>query len=224
MWCCSYDKTGLEDRFGFDRDIVPGSWRIEDTFFSYSRKCYDTRFGIRNYVGQNRFPELHFNLMLSRRFENAFVVALVPLLSVLVLLFSVLVMSTADPDRASTLGFNASGALGAASALLFVVMLAHVSLRKELNTVSLVYLEYFYLVSYFAVLAVSINIYLFCTGHRGPALDWLHRHDNRLPKLAFWPLVLLLLAAVTVKVFAGAGVVSFGAAPVSCQAGAAATE
>ena len=198
----SYNKTGRSDRFGFDRDIVPGAWKIEDTFYSYKRKCYDTRFGIQGYVGQNGFPELHFNLTLSRRFVNGFVVTLVPLISVLVLLFSVLVMSTADRDKASMLGFNAAGAIGASSALLFVVMLAHVSLRREFNTVGLVYMEYFYLISYVAVLAVSVNVYLFSVNHRSRVLDLLHRNDNLIPKLAFWPLLLLLLALVTVAVFA----------------------
>jgi hypothetical protein len=197
----SYDRTGRADRFGFDRDIVPGDWNIEDTFFSYERKCYDTRFGIQAYRGQKNFPELHFNITLTRRFQNAFIVALVPLISVLVLLFSILVMATSDRDKAGILGFNASGAIGASSALLFVVMLAHVSLRREFATAGLVYLEYFYLVSYAAMLGVSVNIYLFSAGHRGRLLDRLHRDDNLIPKLAFWPLVLVSLAIITGAVF-----------------------
>lgn len=197
----SYQRTGATDRFGFDRDIVPGNWKIEDTYFSYRAKSYDTRFGIRDYIGQDNFPELHFTITLSRRFANAFIVALVPLISVLVLLYSVLITATSDREKASLLGFNASGAIGAASALLFVVLLAHVSLRRELATAGLVYIEYFYLISDVAVLAVAINVYLFATGHRGRLLDWLHRDDNRIPKLAFWPVVLLLLTLVTVTEF-----------------------
>lgn len=198
----AYNTTGRGDIFGIDRDIVPGTWAILDTFFSYKRKCYDTRFGLRSYEGQYNFPELHYNITLSRRFENAFIVALVPLISVLVLLYSVLVLATADRDRASVFGFNASGAIGASSALLFVVMLAHVSLRREFATTQLVYLEYFYLITYVAVLAVSVNVYLFSAQHHGRVLDWLHRDDNLVPKLAFWPLVLAFLAAVTLVEFA----------------------
>jgi hypothetical protein len=221
----AYDRTGRRDVFGYDHDIVPGTWKIEDTFFSYRRKCYDTRFGIRDYVGQYNFPELHFSITLSRRFGNAFVVALVPLISVMVLLFSVLVMATGDRDKASMLGFNASGAIGGASALLFVVMLAHVSLRRELATVGLVYLEYFYLVAYAAVLAVSVNVYLFSVGHRGRVLDRLHANDNLIPKLAFWPLMLVSMAVVTVAVFGptlwahGAGSDDGGSAVVMCKPG-----
>jgi hypothetical protein len=201
----AYDKTGHEDIFGLDRDIVAGTWKVEDTFFSFKGKCYDTRFGIKGFVGQNQFPELHYNIVVSRRFENAFVVALVPLISVLALLFSVLVLATADREKASMLGFSASGAIGASSALLFVVMLAHVSLRREFANVGLVYLEYFYLITYFAVLAVSVNVYLFSVPHRGRLLDLMHRDDNLIPKLAFWPLVLLFLAVVTGVVFGASG-------------------
>ena len=197
----AYDGTARGDIFGIDRDIVPGTWAIRDTFFSYKRKCYDTRFGLQSYEGQYNFPELHYNITLSRRFEDAFIVALVPLISVLVLLFSVLVLATEDRERASIFGFNAAGAIGASSALLFVVMLAHVSLRREFATTQFVYLEYFYLVTYVAVLGVSVNVYLFSAQHHGRLLDRLHRDDDLVPKLAFWPLVLVFLSAATIAVF-----------------------
>lgn len=199
----AYRATGLTDIFGVDSGMVSGGWKITDTFFSYKLASYDTNFGIQNYVGQRDFPELYFNLTLRRSFVNAFVVALVPLIVVLILLYSVLVMATADRDKAEVLGFNATGAIGASTALLFVVMLAHIDLRREFEAGGLVYLEYFYLITYAAVLAVSLNVYLFAAQTEGWLMDVLHRDDNLLAKLAFWPAVLGFLVVVTVMIFPG---------------------
>lgn len=197
----AYDATGIHDIFGIDSDIVPGGWRIEDTFFSYAPGNYDTNFGIASYAGQHGFPELHFTITLRRSFVNVFVVALVPLLVVLILLHSVLIMATRDKDKAEALGFNATGAIGAATALLFVVILAHIDLRRQFESVGLVYLEYFYLIAYVAVLGVSLDVYLFSAARGGRFIDFLRRDDNRFPKLAFWPCVLIFLAIVTAVVF-----------------------
>ena len=197
----AYDATGITDVFGVDSEIVPGGWRIEDTYFSYRRTNYDTNFGIPDYIGQRDFPELYFNVTLARSFVNAFVIALVPLFVVLILLYAVLIMATADKEKAEVMGFNATGAIGASTALLFVVMLAHIDLRREFQASGLVYLEYFYLATYAAVLGVSLNVYLFSARGGGRILDFLHRDDNLFPKLAFWPAVLLFLAVVTAMVF-----------------------
>ena len=197
----AYDATGITDVFGVDSEIVPGGWRIEDTYFSYRRTNYDTNFGIPDYIGQRDFPELYFNVTLARSFVNAFVIALVPLFVVLILLYAVLIMATADKEKAEVMGFNATGAIGASTALLFVVMLAHIDLRREFQASGLVYLEYFYLATYAAVLGVSLNVYLFSARGGGRILEFLHRDDNLFPKLAFWPAVLLFLAVVTAMVF-----------------------
>ncbi len=197
----AYDSTAVGSTFGVDHEIVPGGWKIEETYFSYERARYDTNFGLADYQGQRDFPELYCNVTLSRSFVNAFVVTLIPLIIVLILLYSVLVLATADRDKAEKLGFNTTATIGAATALLFVVMLAHIDFRKEFTAAGLVYLEYFYLITYAAVLGVALNVYLFSVERGGRALDVLHRDDNRIPKLAFWPLILGFLALVTVIMF-----------------------
>lgn len=197
----AYRATGLRDIFGVDSQVVTGGWQIVDTHFFYRRMSYDTNFGTMNHVGRINFPELHFNITLRRLFLNALVVALVPLIIVLILLYSVLILATADKERAEALGFSATGAIGAASGLLFVIMLAHIDVRKEFAAAGLLYLEYFYLITYAAVLGVSLNVYLFSAHRDARFLHFLHRDDNFLPKLMFWPIVLLFLAAVTAITF-----------------------
>ena len=197
----SYLATGAHDIFGVDSEIVTGGWKIVDTYYFYRRMKYDTNFGIAKYTDHNSVPELHFNVTLRRVFLNALVVALVPLVIVLMLLFSVLVMATGDRDRAEALGFSATGAIGAASGLLFVIMLAHIDVRKEFAAAGLLYLEYFYLITYAAVLGVSVNVYLFSAHREARFLEIMHRQDNHLPKLMFWPTVIVFLTVVTAVTF-----------------------
>lgn len=202
----SYTVAGATrpgNAFGLDQDIVPGGWTIEETFFSYKPAKYDTNFGIQGYVGQTDFPELHFDIVLRRKFINAFIVNLVPLLVVLMLLFAILMTVTGDKDRSEVFGFSTSGAIGTASALFFVVMLSHIQLREAFPGAGIVYLEYFYLATYVVILLSSLDFYLFSStgGRTGTHPRIIHYEDNLIPKLAFWPVILLGLAVITLICF-----------------------
>lgn len=197
----AYDSTKAGEPFGLDRNIVPGGWVINETLFQYDVIPYDTNFGISNYVGQTDFPELYFKVIVSRRFIEAFVITLVPLLVVSGLLFAILMMTTADPDRATAFGFNTAGVVGTASALFFVVLLAHIQLREQFSGARIVYLEQFYFTIYVAILAVTINEYIFTTGGGGRVAALVRYRDNLLAKVAFWPSILIVLTLITLAYF-----------------------
>jgi hypothetical protein len=59
------------------------------------------------------------------------------------------------------------------------------------------YLEYFYFVMYFAVLAVAANSY--AIAHKPPR--WLAYEDNLVPRLLFWPAIVGVLFLVTMIFF-----------------------
>ncbi|WP_428261498.1 hypothetical protein [Haliangium sp.] len=197
----SYKDTAAGVAFGLDHELVPGGWKIEETFFFYRSENYDTDFGIDSYIGQTGFPELHFNVVVSRKFMNAFVINLVPLIVVITLLFSVMMIVTSDEKKMGTFGFSTSGALGTASALFFVVMLAHIQLREQFAGAGIVYLEWFYLVTYVAILLVSLDIYVFTAGKPEGRLRFVFYRDNLLAKLLYWPTILVTLTLVTLWFF-----------------------
>jgi hypothetical protein len=184
--------------FGLDDTIVPGGWEIDETFFDYRWLNYDTNFGIDGYVGQTDFPELHFSVSVTRKFTDVFIINLVPLIVVAVLLYSVLVTTTADPGQSERFGFSAAGAIGTASALFFVVMLPHIALREQFAGSGLVYLEEFYLTIYAAILLVSIDVYLFSKKELPKWLGFIKARDNAVAKNAYWPVMLGTLAINTV--------------------------
>lgn len=192
----AYKSTGVSDIFGIDEDIVLGTWERENTYFDYKLSSYDTDFGIADYIGQEGFPELYYNFVVKRKFENAFIIYLLPLFLVAALLFAALLTVSEREDLSSRLGFNASGFIGASSALFFVVMLAHIQLRQQFAGTSIVYIEYFYILMYAMLVAATANTYLFSIRSK----RWhnlILYNDNIIPKVAYWPVTLGCLIIIT---------------------------
>ncbi len=194
----AYKSTGKTDIFGIEKDIVLGAWERHNTFFDYKLSSYDTNFGITDFVGQENFPELHYNIILKRKFKNAFIVYLLPLFLVATLLFSVLLTISSDDQLKDRLGFSVSGFIGACSALFFVVMLAHIHLREQFAGSETIYIEYFYILMYMMLVATTANTYLFSTC----SAKWcrvFHYEDNIVAKIIYWPVVLSSLIIITWK-------------------------
>ncbi len=192
----SYKATGEHDIFGIEENIVLGTWVRKNTYFDYKLSSYDTDFGISDYIGQVGFPELHYNFVVKRKFENAFIVYLLPLFLVATLLFAALLTVSAREELSSALGFSTSGFIGASSALFFVVMLAHIQLREQFAGASIVYIEYFYVLMYGLLVTATANTYLFSIN----ATRWskvISYNDNIIPKMAYWPVVLGSLILIT---------------------------
>ena len=195
----AYKSTALSDIFGIEHSIVLGTWERETTYFDYKLSSYDTDFGIANYMGQDGFPELHYNFVVKRKFENAFIVYLLPLFLVAALLFAALLTVSEKEELSSKLGFSTSGFIGASSALFFVVMLAHIQLREQFAGASIVYIEYFYILMYALLVTATANTYLFSI--RASVLgNVILYNDNIIPKVAYWPVVFGSLILITLVV------------------------
>ena len=183
----AYRSTGLDDTFGIDEDIVLGNWQIEETFFDYHLPDYDTNFGLTGSEPNPKlFPELYFNIVLKRNFMNEFIIYLIPLLTVAVLLFLILLAATNEKEKAEKFDFSILGVIGVNSALFFVVIIAHIQLRREFLGSGLVYLEYFYLAMYIVILAVTLDAYLVSVGCQARLLRY---RDHLIPKLIYWPIL-----------------------------------
>ena len=192
----AYDATGLEDIFGIEEGIVLGTWVRKNTYFDYELTSYDTDFGIPDYVGKKGFPELRYNFVVKRKFENAFIVYLLPLFLVAALLFAALLTVSNKEDLSGRLGFNTSGFIGACSALFFVVMLAHIQLREQFAGSSIVYIEYFYILMYGLLVVATANTFLFSLRPKRWCGLILYE-DNIIFKVAYWPVVLACLIMIT---------------------------
>ncbi len=195
--CSDPPCTDPGDTFGVEETIVLGDWDREDTFFDYFVSDYNTNFGINQYAGQTNFPELRYNMLITRRFENAFIVNLVPLFVVAMLAFAALMTTTRDPKRSSIFGFSTAGTIGTVSALFFVVLLAHIQLREQFAGSGVVYIEWFYFMMYLVLLGVAVNTYL-VSASWSTHLRAVAYGDNLIAKVTYWPVLIGAMVAITV--------------------------
>lgn len=184
---------GLRDGFW-----IPG-WRLEASEFTFASTQRRIGFGRPGYVGEGGFPEVAFQVRMTRDFTDAFISNLLPLLIVAMLLFGVLMTVSLDRERTEAYGFTASSALGTNTALLFAALLGHLRIRQEVATPQILYIEYFYFIVYLMILAVSVVAFHVSTP--GQHTRSLTAEDAQLPKLLYWPLCSGLCFAVTVWVF-----------------------
>ncbi|MFK5971511.1 MAG: hypothetical protein QM487_15530 [Candidatus Marithrix sp.] len=193
----SYKSTGLEDTFGIDEGIVLGTWSREETFFDYRIASYDTTFGVGKYPETDRkFANLTYNVVLKRKFQNAFIINFVPLFVVGMLLFALVMMVSNDPKKTSKFGSSTAGIIGSCSSLFFVVMLSHIQLRSSFSAAGVVFMEYFYFLMYVMILLVALNTFLFSVGWSS-RWGFIPYKDNLIPKIIFWPLIFGSMLAIT---------------------------
>lgn len=195
----AYQSTGLHDIFGIQKEIVLGTWVRKNTYFDYKLVNYGTDFGIAKYIGQSRLPEMHYNFVVKRKFENAFIIHLLPLFLVAILLFIALLTVSDKEEPSSRPGFSTSGFIAASAALFFVVMLAHINLREQFAGASIMYIDYFYILMYASVVVAAVNTYLFSI-RTPPWSRFIIYEDNIIPKVAYWPVIFGILIIITLVV------------------------
>ncbi len=98
--------------------------------------------------------------------------------------------------RVSRFGFNTNGVIATCAALFFVVLLAHVQVREQFAGSGLVYIEYFYLIMYIVILGTALNAYYFSL-EDSRTTKLITYKDNFIAKVVFWPIVLWMMAIVT---------------------------
>lgn len=190
----NYQSTNPGVPFGLDKKIVLGSWNIKETFYDYKITEYDSNFGLDLGSTQNAYPELYFNIVLKRKFLNSFIVEVVPLLTVAVLIFSLVMTISHDPLYKERMGFDVNTIIGVISALFFVVMLSHIHIREQFPSQGVVYIEYFFLIMYMSMVVIIIDTFIFSWSTE---LNLVTFADNFIAKLTFWPVTLGLMTIAT---------------------------
>ena len=196
----SYTRTSPEAFPGVDlEDFVLEGWRADYSLFSFREATLTTDFGVLTSGAPRKSPELFFHIGLTRRFMDAFVSHLIPLIIVAALLFAVLLIVTVRQERIGRFGFSTAGVLAYCAALFFVVIVLHISLRSGLEAPAVIlYLEYFYFEIYAAILLVSMDSILLTSDINVPFVEY---RENLLVNLVYWPLMTGVLLIVSLFVF-----------------------
>lgn len=194
----SYDSLNTRSLPGVEKDFVLSGWSLFRSYFEIRENQYNTRLGIASKTPGGVVPELYFNIEIMRNFINPFLAHLFPLFVVVLMLYAIVITMSTDDEKKDFLGFNAAGVVASCSALFFVALISHVQMRNELAANSVVYLEYFYLISYVIILLITANAVLLSLKVQ---LSFIQFHDNLLPKLFYWPAISGALFICTVWAF-----------------------
>ena len=185
----SYNVINPRTTPGVDQEMVLGEWYLRDSFFEYVFKTYNTNFGLIDSVPKTNFPELQFTVILQRSFLGLFISKLGPMIVVLTLLFAVLLTCSREQTME---------VLGAAAGFVFIVILDQVTVRQQIITKGVVYLEFFYFVVYLYIFLVTLNFILWSLK---PDLPIFKYKDNFIFKALYWPSMMKILLLVTILVF-----------------------
>ncbi|MBM3461300.1 MAG: hypothetical protein FJX76_04285 [Armatimonadetes bacterium] len=186
----AYESFNPQTRPGLDATFGVGGFTVDSSFFNRLRRAYNTNFGIPSYASIHSFPELQYSVLLTRDYPGPLLSNLFPLLMVLCTVF-VNLMSFNRDDKPW-------GIYATIASLFFTSLLAHLKLRDIFNIHQIIYLEYFYAASYAVIVVVVCNCFLLMAY---PNLGWMTWRNNLVAKLSYWPLLCLMLAAVSYYTF-----------------------
>jgi len=162
--------------------IIPG-WDIEKSFYSYRSHSYSTSFGLKDYQGLTNFPELYFNIYIKHQIIGPIVSYMMPNGLVLVMVFSILLLTSRHEQKTGLFGFNTMNVITACAGFCIVVVFSHIDLRESLVANDLIYMEYFYFNTYLFILYVAFHSLIFVKmEHR-----IVHYKDNLIPQILYWP-------------------------------------
>ncbi len=193
----SLDPTSLP---GLEKEFVYSGWTPLYSGFTLAIQPYSTSFGMGTADQHVGLPELFFNLILDRNFAGPFFEHMIFAIAVMILLFGLLVLTTDDEDLKARFQLSTAGVLGAASGLLFAVILKHNQLRTVVGSPGVSYIEVIPIILYGVIVVVVLNAILLASPYN---VKFIHYRSNLVPVLAYWPVVLGLLFGVTLVVFFG---------------------
>lgn len=194
----AYPNTSPTSLPGLDPGVSLAEWTIERSTFEFQRQAEGADLGLPSFAAHTLVPQLHYRLSLRRKFLGPFISTVMRVIVVAFILFIVALICTRDKDRTDAMGFSVARVLGIIGALFFGLLLGHIDLRQSLPSEGITYLESSYLVMYAALMFVALNSVLFVSGAPVRPLQF---KDNLIVKLGYWPVLLLVLLAITVFVF-----------------------
>ena len=194
----SYVSSRPQDLPGIAPTFTVENWDVKQTFFSYHTEVFNTDLGIAHSTRPAGYPALYYTIGMTRQIVSAFITYVVPPLVALVMLFGVLLLTTRRQERREPAGWSSTNVLAYTAALFFVVIVSHINLRQQISANGVLYLGWFYFLTYLAILLVSINAVVFILASERRLIQ---HEDNLISKLLYWPVLTFALLVITFVVF-----------------------
>ncbi len=170
---------------GLDKSVFIPGWDLTETFFLFRTVKEYTNFGVERNFDREQFPGLYFEIGIKRIFVDAFISNLTPLIVVTIILFSV---SLLPPS------IDISRVLGICVSVFFVVVFAHLAIRRNISIGEIFYLEYFFFVIYLTILLAPVNS--FRTSLEIPS-RFFEYQNGLIPKAIYWPSIMGIFFVIT---------------------------
>lgn len=137
------DKLLISSKWGLAKNLSISDWNVLGTFFSYEE------------VENNNY-NLTFNIYVKRNILAPFISNLLPFFVIIGLLLVLILLIPKDKEK-----LNIDFFLGSISGLFFTILISQNSLREDISTGEILYLDYFYFFLYFILIFTIILIFLY---------------------------------------------------------------
>ncbi len=207
----SYKNINPAAKTGLQHNLHLQGWNIKRSFFNFRFENYSTSFGLTNYAGLTDVPELFFTIEISKQIFGAIISHALPLVVVAILLFALLLL--ASNIKAAKL--EVVEAIAACSGFFLVIIFSHLGMRESFAIKDIIYLEYYYYITYVLILFTVANYVIVTTTQKQDelyalpfkiintsALVRVIRYRNHIvAKVLYWPLSQLAVLILTLQEF-----------------------
>lgn len=185
----------------YDVDPVPGitnklsipGYELVRSFFSFtSIPSYD-EVGLDALRNVTEKVRLHYNVILKRKLINPLIIFLLPLLIILFSIYAVFLVTQRIGKK-----FDAFKSIGAYTGLFFSLVILHQTLRSQVQSGELLYIEYFFFFTYITILLLVLHSLLLRVSRTASVLN---EKVSPYLKVLFWPLQFVLWFAITMIIF-----------------------
>lgn len=183
---------------GIDTQFVYGAWDPVAAGFSYDLRDYNVDFGLGYGFSGALDPELYFNLGVARDSLGPLLKHLVLHAAIAVLLFVLLLLMAHESEVRELVGLTIFDLVVATGGLLFAVILDLQSIRNDVESQTVTYLEWVPLVLNVFIVLVALSAVLRLRHWRVPFFGF---QGELMPVLAFWPALFGTLLVITLVVF-----------------------
>ncbi len=183
----SYNILDPSTKPGISHYINVPSAEITSSFFSLFKYQNKTDLSARAKKGLNDSLHLEFDVLVKRNILNPVITNILPILVIAVLIF--LFPFTIQKKEGELVEGSALSIIQASGGFFFILVLAHIQLRKNIMAPEILYLESFYIIMYIIIAVIATLILMIVKTNKYQLLE---RNNNFAIKVAYWPFLLLL--------------------------------
>ncbi len=183
----SYNILDPSTKPGISHYINVPSAEITSSFFSLFKYQNKTDLSARAKKGLNDSLHLEFDVLVKRNILNPVITNILPILVIAVLIF--LFPFTIQKKKGELVEGSALSIIQASGGFFFILVLAHIQLRKNIMAPEILYLETFYIIMYIIIAVIATLILMIVKTNKYQLLE---RDNNFAIKVAYWPFLLLL--------------------------------